>query len=112
MNGGSLGKHQILRPKTVDYLTSATLSAAQQRGFDDWLALTGHSYGNLMRVMTDSRRAGVLGFDGEYGWDGWLGAYFCNCPREGLTIVAMMQKTGGGTNTLTRKLRNIIISAF
>ncbi len=112
MNGGSLGGHQILRPKTVDYLTSTTLSATQQRGFDDWLTLAGHSYGNLMRVMTDSRRAGGLGFEGEYGWDGWLGAYFCNCPKEGLTILAMMQKTGAGTNALTRKLRNIIISAF
>lgn len=111
MNEGSLNGVQILRPKTVKYLTSATLNAVQQKGFDSWLTLCGHSYGNLMRVMTDCSKAGDLGCQGEYGWDGWLGAYFCNCPKEDMTFLFMMQKTDAGTTTLTRKLRNIILSA-
>lgn len=112
MNGGELDGVRILRPRTVRYMTSATLNEVQQRGFDTWLTLRGHSYGNLMRVMTDCSRAGVIGSPGEYGWDGWLGAYFCNCPKEGLTILLMMQKTDSGTTALTRKLRNIILSAL
>jgi CubicO group peptidase (beta-lactamase class C family) len=111
MNKGNLDGIQILKPKTVNYLTTATLNAAQQKGFDTWLTLCGHSYGNLMRVMTDCSKAGDLGSPLEYGWDGWLGAYFNNCPDEDLTILFMMQKTNAGTTTLTRKLRNIILSS-
>lgn len=111
MNEGILDGVQILRPKTVKYLTSGTLNAEQQKSFDLWLTLCGHSYGNLMRVMTDCSKAGDLGSLGEYGWDGWLGAYFCNCPKDDLTFLFMMQKTDSGTTTLTRKLRNIILSS-
>lgn len=112
INKGSLDGVQILRPHTVNYLTSGSLSAAQQSNFDNWLTLCGHSYGNLMRVMTDCSRTGDLGSPGEYGWDGWLGCYFCNCPREELTFLFMTQKTDCGTSSLTRKLRNIILSSF
>ncbi|OOM75270.1 esterase EstB [Clostridium puniceum] len=111
MNKGSLDGVQILQPHTVKYLTSGTLNTMQQKSFDLWLTLCGHSYGNLMRVMTDCSKAGDLGSIGEYGWDGWLGAYFCNCPKENLTFLFMMQKTDAGTTTLTRKLRNIVLSS-
>jgi CubicO group peptidase (beta-lactamase class C family) len=111
MREGSFNGVQILRPRTVKYLTSATLNATQQKNFDLWLTLCGHSYGNLMRVMTDCSKAGDLGSAGEYGWDGWLGPYFCNCPKEDLTFLFMIQKTDAGTTNLTRKLRNIILSS-
>jgi CubicO group peptidase (beta-lactamase class C family) len=111
LNEGSLDGVKILRPRTVKYLTSATLNTAQQKGFDSWLTLCGHSYGNLMRVMIDNTKAGDIGSLGEYGWDGWLGAYFCNCPKDDLTFLFMMQKTDSGTTLLTRKLRNIILSS-
>lgn len=111
INGGSLNGSQILRNKTVKYLTSATLNDVQQKGFDLKFNLSGHSYGNLMRVMTDCSKAGTLGRHGEYGWDGWLGAYFCNCPEDDLTILFMIQKKYAGTTTLTRRIRNIILSS-
>ncbi|WP_040951462.1 serine hydrolase domain-containing protein [Gorillibacterium massiliense] len=110
MNGGTLDGAQILKPRTVRYLTSSTLSASQQQAFEAWNSLSGHSYGNLMRVMTDTSRSGILGSLGEYGWDGWLGAYFCNCPSDGLTILFMTQKRDAGTLPITRKLRNIVFS--
>ncbi|MDF2989310.1 MAG: beta-lactamase [Eubacterium sp.] len=112
MNEGSLGNVGILRPRTVKYLTSCTLNAEQQKTFDLWVTLGGHSYGNQMRVMTDPSQAGDMGSLGEYGWDGWLGAYFCNCPKDNLTFILMMQRTDAGTTPLTRKIRNIILSAF
>jgi hypothetical protein len=95
----------------VQYLTSATLNAEQQEGFNNWLTLSGHSYGNLMRVMTNCSQGSVLGCPGEYGWDGWLGAHFCNCPKENVSFLFMMQKKDAGTTHLTRKLRNIILSS-
>lgn len=112
MNGGELDGVRILQPGTVRYMTSAALNEVQQRGFETWLTLNGHSYGNLMRIMTDCSLAGIIGSPGEYGWDGWLGAYFCNCPKEELTFLYMMQRTDSGTTPLTRKLRNIILSAI
>ncbi|MDS0525437.1 beta-lactamase family protein [Clostridium sp. SHJSY1] len=111
MNKGRLGEIEILKPHTVKYLTEGTLNDKQQKSFSNWQTLCGHSYGNLMRVMTDCSRAGDLGSLGEYGWDGWLGPYFCNCPNNDLTFLLMIQKTDSGTCTLTRKLRNIILSS-
>ena len=111
INNGSLNGTQILRPKTVKYLTSATLTTSQQKGLNLWSTFCGFSYGNLMRVMTDCTKAGDFAPLGEYGWDGWLGSYLCNCPSDNLTILFMMQKTDAGTNSVTRKLRNIILSS-
>ena len=49
------------------------------------------------------------GCEGEYGWDGWLGCYFANIPKENMTILMMMQKKDAGTFDLTRKLRNVLL---
>lgn len=49
---------------------------------------------------------------GEYGWDGWLGAYFANFPGENMTILMGTQKKDAGTFALTRKLRNVILSTI
>lgn len=112
MNQGILDRIRILRPKTVEYLTSGTLNNLQQKYFDKWMTLNGHSYGNLMRVMIDCTKATNLGSLGEYGWDGWLGTYFCNCPKDNLILLVMIQKTDSGTTSLIRKLRNIILSSL
>ncbi|WP_379152369.1 serine hydrolase domain-containing protein [Paenibacillus sp. sgz5001063] len=112
MNQGSYKGVQLLKPRTVQYMTSARLSDWQQKGFDTWHSLQGHSYGNQMRIMTDTGKAGVIGGQGEYGWDGWLGAYFCNSPLDGLTVLFMIQKKDAGTLPITRKLRNIVISSL
>lgn len=112
INNGKVGEKQFLRPKTVEYLTTQTLTEEQQKGIDTWVTLAGYSYGNLMRILTDTTKSGDLGSLGEYGWDGWLGAYLCNAPKENLTILVMMQKTDAGTTTCTRKIRNVIFSAL
>ncbi|WP_249898806.1 serine hydrolase domain-containing protein [Paenibacillus sp. PK3_47] len=112
MNQGSYNGNQILKPKTVQYMTSAALTDWQQKGFDTWHTLRGFSYGNQMRIMTDSGEAGMIGSSGEYGWDGWLGAYFTNSPQDRLTILFMIQKKDAGTLPITRKLRNIVFSSL
>ncbi|KGE17081.1 serine hydrolase domain-containing protein [Paenibacillus wynnii] len=112
MNQGSLNGVSLLKPRTVQYMTSAALTNWQQEGFDTWHTLRGHSYGNQMRIMTDTGKAGIIGGQGEYGWDGWLGAYFSNSPQDGLTILFMIQKKDAGTMSITRKLRNIVFSTL
>lgn len=111
MKKGKGNDTQLLREKTVNFLTSAMLSADQQKGFDLW-GQSGYSYGNFMRVLTNPSQAANLGSLGEYGWDGWLGCYFINCPKDELTFLFMMQKKDAGTTPLTRKLRNIVFSSL
>ncbi|WP_145148160.1 serine hydrolase [Paenibacillus xylanexedens] len=111
LNQGIHNGIRLLKQKTIQYLTSASLTNGQQKGFDTWHTLLGHSYGNQMRIMTDPGKAGFIGSLGEYGWDGWLGAYFTNSPHDGLTVLFMVQKKDAGTLPITRKLRNIIFSS-
>lgn len=111
MNNGMYNNKKIINSKTVKYMTTKALNVNQQKSFNNWYELEGHSYGNLMRVMTDVNKCGTIGCQNEYGWDGWLGCYFTNCPDENLNFIFMTQKKDGGTMEITRKLRNIIISS-
>lgn len=109
-NGGTLSGVQILRKETVAYMTTGQLMERQQPDFEDKFGLLGYSYGNLMRVCKNPCQTSMLARKGEYGWDGWLGAYFANFPEEDMTILIGMQRKGIGMWPLTRKLRNIILS--
>ena len=111
MNDGEFEGNRILTPKTVAYYRSCTLDAWQQDGFIRRFPMYGHSYGNLMRVLTNPEESVGHGCFGEYGWDGWLGCYFANCPYDGLTFLFMTQRKDAGTMPITRKLRNIVMSA-
>lgn len=110
LNNGSFEGKQILKPTTVAFMTNKQLMSAQQVAFEkSWNYLAGYSYGCLMRVMKNPAQAMGLSHLGEYGWDGWLGAYFMNSPKHNLTILFMMQKKDAGTTAITRKLRNLIL---
>ena len=109
LNQGTFNGKQILFPETVNYMTTRRLFPEQQEWFDKWWELNGFSYGNLMRVMTDPWKAPFAAREGEYGWDGWLGCYFANLPKENMTILMMMQKKDTGTFELTRRLRNAML---
>lgn len=85
--------------------------ADQQRAFEQRTCFfSGFTYGNLMRVRADSSRACYLCEEGEYGWDGWLGCFFANDPRNGRSIVFMTQRKNSGTLPIVRKLCNVIYS--
>ena len=112
LNEGTFHGRQILKPATVRYMTQAQLTDTQQPGLFSLNGLTGYSYGNLMRVCKKPSQSGLITCEGEYGWDGWLGAYFANFPKERMTILVGMQKKDAGTTPLTRKLRNVILTSL
>lgn len=112
LNGGVYEGIRILSEKAVKYMTSGKLQEWQQPSFNEWLGLQGYSYGNLMRVLYEPGRACGFGERGEYGWDGWLGYYFCNDPANNMTILMGMQKFDAGTWSLTRKIRNVIFRSI
>lgn len=107
---GTLNGARILKPATVRYMTGAELMEYQQSAFNHWIGLKGFSYGNLMRICKRPMQAGIFAAEGEYGWDGWLGTYFANFPKEKLTILMGIQKRDAGTFALTRKLRNLLVA--
>ncbi len=110
MNNGSYKGKEILTPETVRFMTQSAVMDGPQHAFDNWYGLEGHTYSNLMRIMTDPSKALIIGHKGEYGWDGWLGAYFMNDPEINTTLLMMTQMRDYGTGHLTRRLRNIVLS--
>ena len=110
MNNGTYKGKEILTPATVQFMTKASLKEGPQHAFDNWHGLEGHSYRNLMRIMTNPEQALIIGHEGEYGWDGWLGAYFMNDPASKTTMIMLTQMRDYGTGHLTRRIRNIVLS--
>ena len=101
----------LISEKTWEYLTGGKLDPAQRVSMD-WENLPGFNYGNLMRVLEDPDKCVSLGTKGEYGWDGWLGAYMANDPENELTLLIMNQRMNTGTTLYTRKMRNIVFSSL
>lgn len=113
LEGGSYHGRRVLLPQTVKYMTTAHITPAQRRGeMELWESLAGHSYGSLMRIMTDPEEAVYLGNKGEYGWDGWLGTYMTNDPEHDLTMLVMQQRCDSGITTYTRRMRNVMYAAL
>lgn len=112
LGNGTYRGVRIMAPKTVEYMTTAHVTPAQQRGVETWESLAGYTYGNLMRIMTDPGASAGLGSMGEYGWDGWLGTYMMNDPAHDLTLLIMHQRADSGTTAYTRKIRNILFAAL
>ncbi len=108
---GTVDGVRILGRKTVEWMTQNHLDENQIKTLD-WDALKGYGYGNLMRVMIDEERAEMIGTNGEYGWDGWLGSYVCMDPKEDLAIIYVIQKCGGNGFRDVQIVRNIVYSAL
>lgn len=109
---GSYQGVRVMAPQTVEYMTTAHITPAQQRGVDLWETLAGYTYGNLMRIMIDPSAGAGLGSMGEYGWDGWLGTYMMNDPAHNLTMLIMQQRADTGTTAYTRRIRNVMFAAL
>ena len=110
MNGGVWNGKRILSPASVRFLTTPQLSDAVRK--DMWDSLGGYSYGKLCRVCVEPERVAGLALKDEYGWDGWLGSYYCNFPSAGMTILSMQNTTDMGTSPMVRKVRNAVLAAL
>lgn len=113
LNGGILEGVRILKPETVRFMTMGKLLSHQQADFEaGWEHYAGYTYGNLMRVLEQPGQAWNMASAGEYGWDGWLGAYFTNDPKNQVTFLLMYQLLNAGTTSFTRKVRNVVNSGL
>ena len=111
IHGGVANGKRILSSGTVKFMTEARLLPWQQESlWRSWESMYGYGYGSLMRILSEPGMALLNGWKGEYGWDGWLGTYFCNSPDNGITVLMFTQKRDAGTMPVTRKLRNALTS--
>lgn len=105
---GELSGKRILSERTVELFAENQLTEQQRKGL--FPGLHGYGYGSLMRVMMNRAEAPTTGSNGEFGWDGALGTYFCVDPEAGIYICYMQQKVADPI--VRRKMRNIIYSAI
>ncbi|KFI48064.1 serine hydrolase domain-containing protein [Bifidobacterium biavatii] len=106
LNGGELDGVRILQPLTVRTMTSGALFARHYPDYEGWQP--GCSYNTFMRIVEEPGKSLMLSHRGEYGWDGWLGTYFCNDPAADATFLFNIQLANAGTVPLTRKVKNIV----
>ena len=97
---------RILSEAAVRYMRTPQLTDPVRR--DIWDSLGGYNYSCLMRVCDRPGAAPLMTREGEYGWDGWLGTYFCNIPDKEITFLLGQNVTDTGTSAVTRKCRNIL----
>ena len=106
MNSGIYRGKRILSRAAVEYMTAPQLTENIQRQM--WDSLGGYNYSCLMRVCDQPGACPLFAEKGEYGWDGWLGTYFINLPREKVTFLICQNTTDTGTAAVTRRCRNIL----
>lgn len=112
LNKGVLNGVRVLNTATVKYMTEADMEEGGPReALKGWDGMNGHVYANLLRILKEPGKAMTISSLGEYGWDGWTGPYFSNDPSHNMTFLFGMQLTGAGTNTYTRRVRNVVFSA-
>ncbi len=112
LNDGKWQGKELLPKAAVRYLTHGGLNERQKPYLQQgWVWMGGYTYGNLMRVCEDEARTTLFSGKGEYGWDGWLGTFFSNEPKYGVTLLFGAQQVGiGQAGTLVRKIKNIVMS--
>ena len=106
LGGGVYRGNRILSRAAVDYMTAPQLR--ENIRLQMWDSLGGYNYSCLMRVCDQPGACPLFAEAGEYGWDGWLGTYFINLPRENTTFLLFQNVTDAGTAPVTRICRNIL----
>ena len=109
---GEYKGRQVMTRAAVRYFTHGGIEAEQRRDlWKGWDWMKGYGYGNLMRVCEDESLTTLFSSEGEYGWDGWLGTFFSNEPRHGITFLLGGQQIDmSKTGALTRRIKNMIMS--
>lgn len=112
INGGEYKGTRIMPEYAVRYLTGGGLPEEKLWQFRQWWDwMSGYTYGNFCRICRNESETSLFSSEGEYGWDGWLGTFFSNEPKHGITLLMGVQQVGvGKAGTLVRKLKNAVMS--
>ena len=103
VNKGELDGVRVLKPETVDRITSNGLSDAilKARG-----GSMGWGLANVNVLMDTGSR-----LRGEYGWDGTAGTIFWNDPTRRMVTILMTQSTPANPDGIRQKFKALIEAA-
>ena len=107
--GGDADGERVLSPRAVEWLTHNRLSPAQMASIP-WDTMNGYGYGGLMRTLMEPSKGFTLGVQGEFGWEGYAGAYMTVCPKENLILLMLQHCADSPLSPLMRKVRNIVFA--
>lgn len=105
---GTLDGVKVLGRESVELMQTPYL----KNGIQNEHAHEGYNYGCLVRILEDRQLAGTNASLGEFGWDGWMGTYFCVDPKEDLVVMYFVQQCGAGFSNVARKVRAITYGAI
>lgn len=109
-NRGELDGVRIISESSFEYMTAPRLDTAQAACL--WDRLKGYNYGSLMRVMTDADKSQIKTCNGEFGWDGWSGTYFCADPVNRIAVLYFTQICGAGTTREAAEISSAVYGAL
>lgn len=110
LSGGQLEGVRILQPSTMNWLSKGQLGSQAMGDLACWSTerLRGYNYSFFHRVLQQPGQAIINGTAGEYGWDGWMGTFYMNDPKNHLTLLVFSQVPGAGNTRTVRRIRNVI----
>ncbi|MDU7710441.1 MAG: serine hydrolase domain-containing protein [Clostridium sp.] len=108
-NQGILDGVRILKAETVEQFMQNQLGETQTESIY-FEHMKGYGYGNLMRVLLDENASPIGGKQGEFGWDGWAGAYMAVDAKKQTVFLFMVQVSAYSNWPLNRAIREILCS--
>ena len=106
-NKGILDGVRILKEETVEQFTRNQLGKMQTDSIY-FEHMKGYGYGNLMRVLLDKNASPIGGEPGEFGWDGWAGAYMAVDIQKQTVFLFMVQVSAYSNLPLNKAIRGIL----
>ncbi len=115
-NEGELDGERILGSRTLDFMVQNHLPNGAEFGdivnapLSTWIT-KGTGFGLGFAVLLDPVKAGVLGTEGEYYWNGAFSTSFFVSPNEDL-IAMLLTQLGGSTYDIRREWRSTVYQAI
>jgi CubicO group peptidase (beta-lactamase class C family) len=97
LNGGELDRMRILKPESVQLMTTNSLPKDIRFGLDFVGPTAGSTWGLGFAIRTDPDRTSVPGSVGSYAWSGSGGTVFWVDPGQNLIVVEMVQSSSKST---------------
>ena len=91
LNGGQLDGVRLLRPETVEQMTSNQLPIEALPMKLNGFPLPGMGFGLGVSVRLDTRSSKPDPAAGEFGWNGAASTYFWVAPRSEIVVIVLQQ---------------------
>ena len=115
-NGGELDGERIIGTRTVEYMAAnhlpdgAEFADIVNNPLSTWIT-KGTGFGLGFAVLMDPVKAGVLGTEGEYYWNGAFSTSFFVSPGEDL-VAMLLTQLGNATYDIRREWRSTVYQAI